>query len=58
MNHILRCPKCKEYTLHEVCPLCNVETVRPIPSKYSPEDKYGHYRRLAKFDERKQKDLI
>ena len=58
MNHILKCPRCKEYTLQEKCPFCNVETYRPVPAKYSPEDRYGHYRRLAKLEERKQKGLL
>lgn len=42
------CPKCKDYTLKEVCPLCNLRTINPHPPKFSPEDRYGKYRRLMK----------
>ncbi len=41
---ILKCPKCSKYTLKDFC--CE-KTIRPI-SKYSPEDKYAHYRRKQK----------
>ena len=43
---ILKCKTCGNYTLKEVC--CNKKTERVRPMKYSPEDKYGRYRRLAK----------
>jgi len=42
------CPECKKYTLKDLCPLCKVRTVNPHPPKFSPEDKYGKYRRLIK----------
>ncbi|HLD05834.1 MAG TPA: nucleolar RNA-binding Nop10p family protein [Candidatus Nanoarchaeia archaeon] len=49
MTHptILQCPSCKSYALSESCP-CGGKRVSPRPPKYSPEDKYGHYRRMAK----------
>lgn len=49
MKHltILKCPACKSYALSESCP-CGAARVSPRPPKYSPEDKYGRYRRLAK----------
>ncbi|HLC51619.1 MAG TPA: nucleolar RNA-binding Nop10p family protein [Candidatus Nanoarchaeia archaeon] len=46
MKHIMKCPSCKKYTLKSEC--C-ITTVLPRPPKYSPEDKYGEYRRKAKL---------
>tara|TARA_Y100000310_G_scaffold340574_1_gene436894 strand:- start:9904 stop:10071 length:168 start_codon:yes stop_codon:yes gene_type:complete len=51
-TEILRCPKCKNYTLEHECKSCKTETSTTRPAKYSPEDKYGHYRRLAKKESR------
>ncbi len=47
-QHILKCLQCKQYTMNGTCPKCNGEAVTPRPPKYSPEDKYGSYRRTAK----------
>jgi H/ACA ribonucleoprotein complex subunit 3 len=47
-KEILFCKKCHIYTLEKICPKCNEKTISPKPGKYSPEDKYGKYRRLAK----------
>lgn len=47
MPHILRCPACDSYGLAEEC-ACNGRRVRVKPAKFSPEDKYAKYRRLAK----------
>ena len=43
------CPRCEIYTLEEVCPKCGQATVSAHPPKFSPEDKYGEYRRKAKL---------
>jgi H/ACA ribonucleoprotein complex subunit 3 len=43
-----KCLSCREYTLREQCPKCGGATFMPMPAKYSPEDKYGKYRRLLK----------
>ena len=51
MNHILKCVACGSYGLGEGCP-CGERRVKPRPPKYSPEDKYGDYRR--KFLEEKE----
>ncbi len=48
MNKILRCSKCGDYTLQNKCPKCNSDCYSPKPAKFSPEDKYGEYRRKAK----------
>jgi H/ACA ribonucleoprotein complex subunit 3 len=47
MRHILKCGRCGTYTMKEMC--CE-KTLTPKPAKFSPEDKYGHYRRKAKTD--------
>ncbi|MDO8642127.1 MAG: nucleolar RNA-binding Nop10p family protein [Candidatus Woesearchaeota archaeon] len=45
-HHLLKCVSCQGYTMKETC--CASATVIPRPPKYSPEDKYGGYRRQAK----------
>jgi H/ACA ribonucleoprotein complex subunit 3 len=40
-----KCPKCQEYALGDVCKRCGSPTLVPIPPRYSPEDRYGEYRR-------------
>jgi len=58
MKHILRCESCKIYTLNEKCPECGNNAVICIPPKYTPEDKYGRYRRKAKTEQFKKEGLI
>lgn len=43
-----KCSPCKIYTLKEICPKCGEKTTSPEPPKYSPENKYGKYRRALK----------
>ncbi|MFH1072888.1 MAG: RNA-protein complex protein Nop10 [Nanoarchaeota archaeon] len=50
---ILKCPSCKSYSLLEACS-CGGKRVSPKPAKYSPEDKYGKYRRMAKAESSEQ----
>lgn len=45
---IRKCSECGQYTLLPECPKCKGDTRNPHPPKYSPEDRYGKYRRLAK----------
>lgn len=40
-----RCPKCREYTFKESCAKCNIKTRNPAPPRFSPEDRYGEWRR-------------
>lgn len=47
MFHILRCSKCGGYGLEPKCG-CGGSRSKPKPPKYSPEDKYGEYRRKYK----------
>ena len=44
---MLKCTKCGRYTLSEEHK-CGGKAVNPTPAKYSPEDRYGRYRRIAK----------
>ena len=51
MKTLLRkCSACRAYTLGEACPKCGGATFMPLPARYSPEDKYGEYRRRLKRD--------
>jgi len=43
-----KCGACRQYTLRDTCPKCGGATFMPIPAKYSPEDRYGEYRRRLK----------
>jgi H/ACA ribonucleoprotein complex subunit 3 len=45
---ILYCKDCDLFTLKKECPSCQAKTLSTKPAKYSPEDKYGEYRRRAK----------
>ncbi len=47
MKHILQCPHCGAYGLTASC-TCGGTRVEKRPPKYTPEDRYGHYRRMAK----------
>ena len=58
-EQIFLCKSCHVYTLEKTCPKCNSKTENPKPAKFSLEDKFGRYRRLAKKDlilEKPQKD--
>ena len=44
----MRCAQCNGYTLRAACSKCGSATVMAMPAKYSPEDRYGEYRRRLK----------
>jgi len=45
-----KCNNCDRYTLkQDKCPYCGGVLKIPHPPKFSPEDKYGEYRRKLKF---------
>lgn len=44
---IRKCKKCGAYSLQKTC-VCGGETKTPHPPKFSAEDKYGKYRRMAR----------
>lgn len=58
MKKIRWCNFCKRYTLQENCPICGRKTKRKIPPKFSPEDRWGKYRRIAKgmYDNKKRRE--
>jgi H/ACA ribonucleoprotein complex subunit 3 len=39
------CPACHRYTLAARCPACGGATRSPHPVRFSPEDRWGRYRR-------------
>lgn len=43
---IRRCPDCGTYSLNDEC-RCGSVTVTPLPARYSPDDRYGEYRRMT-----------
>ncbi|MBZ3935260.1 RNA-protein complex protein Nop10 [Methanimicrococcus blatticola] len=45
-KRIKKCQSCSRYTLSETCPDCGGVCVSPKPASYSPEDRYGKYRRM------------
>lgn len=57
MEHLHYCKNCKKYTLEQSCSICKRETTLPRPPKYSPEDKYGEYRRQIKREILKEENL-
>ena len=49
MRSILqKCTACGRYSLKQVCANCGHATGNPMPPRYSPEDRYGAYRRKLK----------
>lgn len=48
-SRIKRCSHCHAYTLKDSCPGCGSPVVNTIPPRYSPEDRYGRYRRMALY---------
>jgi H/ACA ribonucleoprotein complex subunit 3 len=43
---ILRvCRSCARYTFQDACPNCHGATRSPHPARYSPQDRWGKYRR-------------
>jgi H/ACA ribonucleoprotein complex subunit 3 len=53
MTIIKKCPGCGKYTMKEKCPGCGSATKTPHPPKFSPEDRYGRYRRMAREAEKR-----
>ncbi len=48
------CASCKRYTMSHTCPECGKETLLAGPPKFSPEDRFGEYRRRAKIEQTKK----
>jgi H/ACA ribonucleoprotein complex subunit 3 len=43
-----KCGSCRSYTMMSTCPKCGGVTFMSMPAKYSPDDRYGEYRRRLK----------
>lgn len=50
MNKINICTACSRYTMDDTCPKCAAPVHQAKPPKYSPEDRWGSYRRQAKAE--------
>ncbi|TFG13486.1 RNA-protein complex protein Nop10 [Candidatus Thorarchaeota archaeon] len=49
MPPLFKCTECNKYTLEQKgCPYCGGQVTGPAPPRFSPQDKYGKYRREAK----------
>ncbi|NOQ37476.1 RNA-protein complex protein Nop10 [archaeon] len=57
MSSILFCRACRRYTMESKCPICSEKTVDPTPPRFSPQDKYGSYRREMKRQIKMKKGL-
>jgi H/ACA ribonucleoprotein complex subunit 3 len=44
---MFKCPVCKGYTFDAICPKCGERTENPLPARFSPQDRFGKYRRAA-----------
>jgi H/ACA ribonucleoprotein complex subunit 3 len=42
---LMRCGSCNRYTMEAQCPLCGGPVERRAPARYSPQARYGRYRR-------------
>ncbi|UCG69485.1 MAG: RNA-protein complex protein Nop10 [Thermoplasmata archaeon] len=57
MRSLLRkCKVCGRYSLKDLC-LCGNETSVPIPPRFSPQDRYGEYRRRLKDINKKESNV-
>jgi len=48
------CRACGRYTMSHKCPGCGEETLIAGPPRFSPEDRFGEYRRRAKIEQMKK----
>jgi H/ACA ribonucleoprotein complex subunit 3 len=46
-SEIRKCTGCGRYTLSKNCPACGIDTIIPVPARYSPDDRMGEYRRRS-----------
>ncbi|MCK4367008.1 MAG: RNA-protein complex protein Nop10 [Thermoplasmata archaeon] len=46
---IRKCKECDVYTLGGECPKCGSSTGMALPPRFSPEDRYGRFRRQLKM---------
>ena len=53
-SQLKKCMKCDRYTLQESCSDCGERTILPLPPRFSPQDKYGKYRRKLLMELQKE----
>jgi len=41
------CGRCGSYTMSETCPGCGGRSRTAHPARFSPDDRYGKYRRIG-----------
>ena len=60
MKYIKKCvdKSCSAYTMKDKCSKCGKEAVRPLPPKFSIDDKYVALKRQAKEAGRVEAGLI
>ncbi|MBO5653893.1 MAG: RNA-protein complex protein Nop10 [Candidatus Methanomethylophilaceae archaeon] len=46
-----KCESCNTYTLKDTCPSCGKASKQAAPPRYSPDDRYGEYRRKSIIEE-------
>ncbi|MBR7123267.1 MAG: RNA-protein complex protein Nop10 [Candidatus Methanomethylophilaceae archaeon] len=46
-----KCESCNTYTLKDTCPNCGKASKQAAPPRYSPDDRYGEYRRKSIIEE-------
>jgi len=47
---LYKCPDCGGYTMKHACTSCETVTYPSHPPRFSPEDRWGKYRRMLKKD--------
>ncbi|MDR2699061.1 MAG: RNA-protein complex protein Nop10 [Candidatus Methanoplasma sp.] len=50
-SSLRKCVSCGRYTIKDVCSTCGSAVSSPVPMKFSPDDRYGSYRRKAIIEE-------
>ena len=50
MKNLRFCKNCKEYTLNDICINCKNKSILKYPPRFSPQDRYGKYRRILKME--------
>jgi H/ACA ribonucleoprotein complex subunit 3 len=50
-SFLRRCPACGFYSTKGTCPECGGSTVSAHPIRFSPDDRYGAYRRKSIIEE-------
>ena len=46
-SDLRRCTKCGRYGLDDTCSACSSPNSTPVPMRFSPDDRYGEYRRIS-----------